>query len=173
MSKLRTANLLGALASEIADRLDRFAKAHPNETSTAAAALNVIGFYEGCSNGALSQALRLSHTATVRLVDKLEVLGLVLSETGTDRRSVALSLTEAGRERARTIVRTRCLMLGELVDRLSPEQCHQLDAIAETLLRSMVAAAGDADHICRLCDDEACPPDQCPAHLKATEIEAA
>ena len=173
MSKLRTANLLGALAGELAGRLDRSGKTHPNETSTAAAALNVIGFYEGCSNGALARALGLSHTATVRLVDKLEVLGLVVSEIGTDRRSVALSLTEAGRERARTIVRTRCLMLGELVGRLTPEQCQQLDAIAETLLRSMVDAAADADHICRLCDDEACPPDRCPVHQKAAAIEVA
>jgi hypothetical protein len=45
-------------------------KAHPNETSSATAALNVIGFYDGCSNGALSQALGLSHTAADRLVDK-------------------------------------------------------------------------------------------------------
>jgi MarR family transcriptional regulator, negative regulator of the multidrug operon emrRAB len=80
MSKLRTANLLGALAGEIADRIEREGKLHPNETSSATAALNVIGFYEGCSNGALSRALGLSHTATVRLVDKLELSGLVRSE---------------------------------------------------------------------------------------------
>ncbi len=173
MSKLRTANLLSALTIELADRLDRFGRTHPNETTTAAAALNVIGFYEGCSNNALSRALGLSHTATVRLVDKLEAQGLVVSETGTDRRSIALSLTEAGRERAKAIVRTRCVMMGELVDRLTPEQCRQLDTIAETLLRSMVEAADAADHICRLCDEEACPPDHCPVHLKAAEIEAA
>src|SRR5882724_4448772 len=76
MTKLRTANLLGALAGEIAGRLERHGRIHPNETSSAAAALNVIGFYEGCSNSALSRALGLSHPATVRLVDKLEAAGL-------------------------------------------------------------------------------------------------
>jgi MarR family transcriptional repressor of emrRAB len=50
MSRLRTANLLGALACEIAERVDLMLKGHPNASDSAAAALNIIGFYEGCSN---------------------------------------------------------------------------------------------------------------------------
>src|SRR4029077_5632420 len=144
MSKLRTANLLGALAGEIADRIERQGRLHPNETSSAIAALNVISFYEGCSNGALSRALGLSHTATVRLVDKLELDGLVHSETGTDKRSVALSLPDRGRDRARRVIHERCLRLGDFVDALTPRQQRQLDDIAEALLKSMVKAAQDA-----------------------------
>ena len=173
MSKLRTANLLGALAGEITDRIERQGKLHPNETSSAIAALNVIGFYEGCSNGALSRALGLSHTATVRLVDKLEHAGLVRSETGADKRSVALRLTGLGRERARSVIRERCLRLGDLIEVLTPRQRRQLDEIAETLLKSMVEAAQDADHICRLCDGTACQPRRCPVHQKAVELESA
>jgi MarR family transcriptional regulator, negative regulator of the multidrug operon emrRAB len=172
MSKLRTANLLGALAGEIAAQLDRQGKSHPNQTDSAAAALNVIGFYEGCSNGALSRALRLSHTATVRLVDKLEAAGLVTSEAGTDRRSVALRLTEQGRERARAIVQERCLMLADVINVLGPAQRAALDDIAETLLRALVTSAASADHICRLCDEAACPPEHCPVHQKASAMEA-
>lgn len=173
MSKLRTANLLGALAVEIADRLARHGKLHPNETSSATAALNVIGFYEGCSNGALSRALGLSHTATVRLVDKLEASGLVLSEPGADKRAVALRLTDLGRERARIAVHERCLLLGDAIDVLTPAQRQHLDGILETLLRSMVLAAQDADHICRLCDGEECPSEHCPVHQKAIALDAA
>jgi MarR family transcriptional repressor of emrRAB len=173
MSKLRTANLLGALTGEIAGRIERHGRLHPNQTSSAAAALNVIGFYEGCSNNGLSRALGLSHTATVRLVDKLEAAGLVLSETGADRRSVALRLTELGRERASAVVHNRCVLIGDLIDVLSPVQQRQLDDIAETLLKSMVEVAQDADHICRLCDGTECPPDRCPVHLKALALEAA
>jgi MarR family transcriptional regulator, negative regulator of the multidrug operon emrRAB len=171
MSKLRTANLLGALAGEITDRIERQGRLHPNETSSAIAALNVISFYEGCSNGALSRALGLSHTATVRLVDKLELDGLVHSETGTDKRSVALSLTDRGRDRARSVIHERCLRLGDFVDALTPRQRRQLDEIAETLLKSMVEAAQDADHICRLCDGSACPTRRCPVHQKAVALE--
>jgi MarR family transcriptional repressor of emrRAB len=171
MSRLRTANLLGALASEIAARLDEQIKTHPNQTDSAAAALNVIGFYEGCSNGALSRALRLSHTATVRLVDKLEEAHLVTSEAGTDRRSVALRLTEKGRERARAIVRERCVMLADIADLLTPAQRAALDDVAETLLRALVTSPDSADHVCRLCDEAACPPEHCPVHQKALAME--
>jgi MarR family transcriptional regulator, negative regulator of the multidrug operon emrRAB len=173
MSKLRTANLLGALAGEVANRIERQGKVHPNETNSAAAALNVIGFYEGCSNGALSRALGLSHTATVRLVDKLELAGFVLSEIGTDKRSVALRLTDLGRERTRIVIRERCMRLADVIDVLTAQQRRQLDDIAETLLKSMVTAARDADHICRLCDDAACSPARCPVHQKATALETA
>ncbi len=173
MSRLRTANLLGALAGEIADRIERAGKLHPNETSSATAALNVIGFYDGCSNNALSRALGLSHTATVRLVDKLELAGLVRSERGTDKRAVALRLTRLGRQRARTVIHDRCLRLGDFIEVLTPRQQRQLDDIAEALLKSMVKTAQDADHICRLCDGAACPTRQCPVHQKAVALESA
>lgn len=173
MSKLRTANLLGALAGAISDRLARHARSHPNETDSAAAALNVIGFYDGCSNGALAAALGLSHTATVRLVDKLEAGGFVESRSASDRRAVALSLTDTGRTRAETLIRDRCVQLGDLITVLTSEQRAALDDIAETLLRAMVTAAGEAEHICRLCDGAMCPEDRCPVHLKALALEAA
>jgi MarR family transcriptional regulator, negative regulator of the multidrug operon emrRAB len=167
---LRTANLLGALACEIAERLDQKLKSHPNQTDSSAAALNIIGSYEGCSNAVLSRALKLSHPATVRLVDKLEVAGLVTSGKGEDRRSVALSLTEAGRMRARAIVEDRCLALGDIVDKLSPSRQAQLESLAEILLRALTTSAAEADYICRLCDDLVCPPDSCPVHKTATAL---
>ena len=170
MSELRTANLLGALAGAVSDLLERRDKSHPNQTDSATAALNLIGFYEGCSNGALSKALGLSHTATVRLVDKLEADGLVGSTTGLDRRSVSLRLTPAGRRQCRAAVRQRCAALCDVIAVLSPTQRAQLDRIAETLLRSLVTTAGEADHICRLCDDTACPPDDCPVHQKSLAV---
>lgn len=164
MAARRTANLLGALAHELAGRLDRRLKTHANETDSAAAALNVIGFSKGCSNAALSAALKLSHSATVRLVDKLEAAGLVESRPGRDRRSVALSLTKAGRKRIRHVVQDRTAALGEVVQRLSPPQQAHLDDIAATLLRLLTSSASDANHICRLCDTDVCPPDDCPVH---------
>jgi MarR family transcriptional repressor of emrRAB len=165
---LRTANLLGALACDIAERLDRRLKAHPNQTDSSAAALNVIGFYEGCSNVALSRALNLSHPATVRLVDKLEAAGYVESRQNEgDRRSVALFLTEAGRGRALAIVKDRCVALGEMIDVLTLDQQAQLTELVEILLRAAITSAAEADHICRLCDDAVCVPEQCPVHQAA------
>jgi len=168
MSRLRTANLLGALAGEIADRLERDLKRHPNQTDSAAAALNVLGYYDGCTNARLSRALRLSHTATVRLVDKLEAGGLVKSEPGIDKRAVALHLTKAGRLRARAILTARCAALSGVVDLLPAREQEQLARLLEKLLSALPENADHADHICRLCDDVACPPEDCPVHQAVT-----
>jgi hypothetical protein len=65
------------------------------------------------------------------------------------------------------------VLLGDVVDLLTSAQRQSLDEVLEVLLKSMVRAAQDADHICRLCDGEACPPEQCPVHQKAVALEAA
>ena len=173
MSKQRTANLLGALACEIADRLDRGLKSHPNQTDSAAAALNLIGDYDGCSNSALSRALQLSHTATVRMVDKLEAAGLVDSRRGEDRRSVALYLTKAGRKQAHSVVADRNGTLNEILASLTSRQSDQLASLIEVLLAAMTESADAANHICRLCDDVACPPESCPVHQAAEKLAGA
>jgi DNA-binding MarR family transcriptional regulator len=172
MTKLRTANMLGALAGAVADRLEAGLRNHPNQTDSSAAALNLLALYEGCSNVALSRGLKLSHPATVRLVDKLEAAGLVERRAGADRRSVALFLTQAGRARAREILEARCVALEPIVDILSPEQRTQLDGIAETLLRGFTTSPLEGGHICRLCDEAICPPEHCPVHNKAASLMA-
>ena len=164
MTTLRTANLLGALAGHVDRLLMDQLRQHPNQTDSSAAALNALSFYEGCSNLRLSQALRLSHTATVRLVDKLEQEGLVESRSGQDKRSVALFLTEAGRARARKILTDRCQALDGVVSVLSAEEQKSLSALLDKMLRSQVKATGDDEYICRLCDSTVCPAESCPVH---------
>jgi DNA-binding MarR family transcriptional regulator len=171
-ARLRTANLLGALALEVTGRLQRQLRAHPNATDSSMAALNVLGFYDGCSNTALARALKLSHTATVRLVDKLEAAGLVEARPGDDRRATALHLTASGRARARALLQDRCAALGDVVDLLDPAEQALLARVAETMLARLTNSEAEADHICRLCDEIACPPDQCPVHQAALEKAA-
>lgn len=165
--RLRTANLLGALSLAITDRLVTELKGHSRQNDTSASALNVIGYAEGCSNGQLGAALQLSHSATVRLLDKLSEAGFVEVRPGLDKRAVSIYLTEAGRERARSVVQTRNLALSKLTDLLGPQQRAQLDDIAETLLRHITQGPLDAIHICRLCDERVCDSKQCPVHLKS------
>jgi MarR family transcriptional regulator, negative regulator of the multidrug operon emrRAB len=167
MSRLRTANLLGALAGEVAHRLDGQLKTHPNQTNSSAAALNVIAYYEGCTNARLAKALQLSHPAAVRLVDKLEAQGLAESRDAADGRAVSLYLTEAGKARARAILEERCVTLSELIEVLSGEEEAQLVHCLEKILANLTESPDHADYICRLCDDIACPPQRCPVHLAA------
>ena len=173
MSKLRTANLMGALATAIADRVEADLKTHPNQNDSAAAALNLIALYEGCSNLALSRGLKLSHPATLRLVGKLEASGLVEVRPGPDKRTSALFLTPGGKMRARASLQSRCAVLGGIVELLSPEQRQQLDGIAETLLRALTTTPQEGGHICRLCDEADCPADHCPVHQRALELMSA
>lgn len=167
MTRLRSANMLGALADAIARRLEKKLKTHPNQTDSSMAALKLIGLYEGCSNGALGEALELSHPATVRLIDKLATAELVESRTGSDKRSVALFLTAKGRERVQAVLEERCVALADIVDALSAVQRAHLDDIAETLLRSFTTSPVKAAHICRLCNEIVCPADRCPVHVEA------
>lgn len=164
MSRLRTANLLAALAGDVTGLLDARLKAHPSQTSSSAAALNVLGFWEGCSNAELSRVLGLSHTATVRLIDKLEAEGLVVAGPGVDRRSVALNLTPAGEARSRELLKGRCAAVAEVVDVLSEDEQAQLARLLDKILTSRAGDDFRTAHICRLCDETACPPDECPMH---------
>lgn len=170
MTEARTANLLGALSTAVYDRMARRPRRHPNEQDSSAAALHLIGAFDGCSNHALSQALRRSHPATVRLVDKLERDGLVLSRQGADRRTVSLHLTAEGRTRDREVLDERGTALQSLIDVLTSEQREQLDAIAETLLQTFIDAPVDAAYTCRLCDEDACPSPRCPVHERADAL---
>jgi MarR family transcriptional repressor of emrRAB len=172
VSTLRTANLLGALAGEVSNRLERLLKHHPNQTDSAAAALNTIALYEGCSNTQLSRTLRLSHPATVRLVDKLEAEGAVERRDADDKRAVALYLTRRGRARAKDLLVSRCEALRDIVNPLSIREREQLSRLLEKLLRPLVTIPQDGDYICRLCDSVACPPNNCPVHQAAVTLAA-
>jgi DNA-binding MarR family transcriptional regulator len=174
MSRLRTANLLGALSVAVGDRLEKELKSHPNQTDSAAAALNLIGFYEGCTNGALSASLGLSHTATVRLLDRLESQDLVERRGAeTDQRAVALYLTRKGRARVREILAARCAALCDVIAPLSGSEERELGRLLEKILRAATRTAADADHICRLCDETACPARICPVHQTGLALSRA
>lgn len=171
-AKARTANLLGTLAGAVEDRLAARPKGHHNETDSSLAALNLLSELQGCTNLQLSQAMKLSHTAMVRLIDRLESAGLVERRAGSDRRTVNLWLTPSGQARVREAALERGATLLDIVGRLSEPQQRQLDRIAETLLRAMTTGDAEATYLCRLCDDRACPPDRCPVHQEALSKEA-
>src|SRR5260221_4546750 len=124
MTGCQPATLLAPWGGEVSPRLDRQWRHHPSQTSSSAAALNVIGFWEGCSNNELASALRLSHTATVRLVDKLEADALVEVRPGRDRRAITLHLTQAGEAEVRRLLTQRCAALEEVSRALSTEEAQ-------------------------------------------------
>src|SRR3954454_4842348 len=100
-----TANVLGAMADALAREVDAAMAASASRSGGRAAALTALAaFASGSPIDRLAWSLGLSHSRVVRLVDQLEADGHVTRARGTaDRRTVHVTLTEAGRSRAAEI----------------------------------------------------------------------
>jgi DNA-binding MarR family transcriptional regulator len=164
MSRLRTANMLAAFAGEVTERVGAAIKTHPNQTDSASAALNVMGFWEGITNAQLARALKLSHTATVRLVDKLEAQGFVEARAGEDKRATHLHLTQAGRKEVLPMLAARCAAVEGYLAALTSAEQRQFSKLLEKLMQPLGTDGYRVSHFCRLCDLATCPADQCPMH---------
>lgn len=173
MADRRAANLLGALALAVSDAMLEAAREEVDGPSASAAIVR-IGKYPGQPIEFLSSALQLSHSATVRLVDRLQAEELVRRErdpegSNTDRRSVALHLTPRGERCLNSILSRRYDWLRPLLGTLSePEQAQLASTMAKLLAE--LARPNNAAHICRLCDSEACESAGCPVGYYPPEL---
>jgi DNA-binding MarR family transcriptional regulator len=153
----REANLLGALSLAVADRIRVGAETQAQNGGAVPAALVALRtFLDGCSIAELSSVLGLSHSATVRLVDRLEERALASRRAGEDRRAVALHLLPAGRAAASAILTARTEAIEELLGGLPVAERRKLAELMEKLLATLVATGAHRGHVCRLCDPDAC-----------------
>src|SRR3954451_17991860 len=134
----RDANLLGALGIVLADLLEDAAGLAGGATPAGA----LVALHDRAAGGtidALAGVVGLSHSGTVRLVDRLARDGLVERRRGADQRSAALVLTPAGRRIARQILRGREARLQFFVTLLTDDQRGALTDLAERLLGELGA----------------------------------
>ncbi|HEY8454414.1 MAG TPA: MarR family transcriptional regulator [Actinopolymorphaceae bacterium] len=166
MSDLRRqANVLGALALVISDRVDDAVTERSGVSSTAAVALSALyHFLDRPTIDLLRQVLGLTSSGAVRLVDRLVEAGYVERRPGEDRRSTAVTLTRKGRRVAERVAQARESVLGTALSQLSPEERDCLDALMAKLVAGFVRGPGATRWICRLCDTDACGRDHgsCP-----------
>ncbi len=172
----REANLLGAISLAVAERADeavRLAAAHGGAAPAALVALAT--FLDGSSLDVMRRPLGLSHSAAVRLADRLARAGLVRREPGTDGRSVSIRLTPEGERLAVEIRAAREAALETVLAPLSLDERAELAALHEKLLAGITGGRADAGHICRLCDADACGHElgRCPVTIAADRGEAA
>jgi len=168
----RDENLLAAMALGIADRIRETIEADAEHGAMASAALNTVGFFPGESISVLSKTLKLSHSATVRLVDGLAGKGLLERSTGRDGRSVVLSLTRTGKRAFGRLRENRRKAIAGVIDVLSTNEQTQLSRLSEKLLDRLTRDRASGDFICRFCEIESCPQDRCPVHHKVLLTEA-
>lgn len=175
MSDSRLANLLAATALGLTDRLHELGSDFAGTDPAAATALvALLDFSPHGSLRRLSQALGLTHSGTVRLVDRLAEAGLVRRESGQDQRSRAVVLTKEGRATALALRARRRSAAAALLEGLTAAQRAELTRACEVLIvnitRQRLArrAAGSAPAggaLCRWCDFNDCgrPAGSCPA----------
>lgn len=151
----RDANLLGALGIVLTDALADAAQLGGGATP-AAALVALHGTSAGGTIDALAGRIGLSHSGTVRLVDRLSRDGLVERRRGADQRSAALVLTPQGRRAARSVLSRREANMQVLLGLLTDDQRSAAIELAEALLGAVGYEERTEGRVCRLCDLEAC-----------------
>ena len=157
----RTANLLGALALALADELQAAAAAVAGHGASGPAALVLLGDLAGGGTiEELRKALGLTHSGTVRLVDRLVAGELVERRVGGDARSVSLHLSPSGRRTARRVLAARETVLERALIALEPRQRAEFERMLAAMLAELESPRA---RVCRLCDSGVCG--RCPADV--------
>ncbi len=171
----RDANIFGTLALAVADRIGARTAASVALTGESIACLSAVStFARGCSIEQLSRIVGLSHSATVRLVDRLSADAFLRRNAAPDRRVVAINPTPVGERAAAAILDAREAALQELLGSLSVAERVEFSRLNEKVLAAMITADSVPVRICRLCDVDGCGHDagRCPVTEAGRRLRA-
>jgi MarR family transcriptional regulator, negative regulator of the multidrug operon emrRAB len=161
-----TANILGALAVLIQDRVEGTWQSSLDLSPMAAAALVQIEGEPGCTIELVAGRIGLTHSATVRVIDKLAERGLVEKDRARkDARAQSLKLSKTGKRVAQQLHEARNQVTDDLLAGLAPAQRAGLEQAIRAILHRCVNPGREADVTCRVCDDRRCSPEICPIRL--------
>jgi MarR family transcriptional regulator, negative regulator of the multidrug operon emrRAB len=169
VSHAHEVNVFGALALEVADRVQNAGNPHGASVSSALTALH--GLAGGRSIDVLARTVGLTHSGAVRLVDRLVAGGLAERRVGADGRAVALQLTPAGRRAARRVLAQREASIEQMLAPLTSTERETLARLHERLLDQLTLSQQERRRVCRLCDVDACGR-ACPAGSTNVRVEA-
>lgn len=157
------ANWLGTLAVLIQDRVEARWQAELDLSPMSAAALVQVEQASGCPIDLVATTIGLSHSATVRLIDKLVERDLVTKDRArADQRAQSLKLTKAGRKMAAQLHQARNQVTDELMGLVSPAESEALGKAVAAILHRAVTTKVEGDRVCRVCDEDRCRPEICP-----------
>ncbi len=142
MADARTTNLLGAFLTGLHAQMNERIVQESAISADGAAALVAIAYNEGRTVEFLRKTLSLSHSWTVRVVEKLQSVGLINKKTGSDKRAVALFVTEQGKRKVQGIVRARRRCLDEVLGVLPVKDQKQFTGMLERMLAFMPDGVG-------------------------------
>jgi DNA-binding MarR family transcriptional regulator len=152
------ANRLGAVALTLSDRIrDATEEATGMAGGLPAALVSLREWADGRSVDVLAEAMRVSHSRAVRVVDRLEAAGLARRASDpADGRRALVWLEPAGRELAERALAARAQVLRLAVAELESADVRDLDRLLGALLLATTVDVQAAKETCRLCDAHAC-----------------
>ncbi len=168
MPDRHVANRLAALATALDDTVH----AETEDLSpSAVAALQTIRQIGPMAIQDVARVIGLTHSATVRLIDRLEKDWLVrrLSRKG---REVRVEATARGRRRAGQFQERRLVSAEALLAVLDEEERTVLARALDKMLAACVGDAAAGDRICRSCEREGCRQKGCPVDAAAAKFAA-
>lgn len=166
MSDPLLANRLAALATAIDDAVHADTE---DLSPSAVAALQTIRQDGPLAIQDVARTIGLTHSATVRLIDRLEKDWLVrrLSRKG---REVRVEVTARGRRRATQFQDRRLTIAKDLLTALDDAERGALAGIVDKLLAASVGDHDGAARTCRSCEREGCRKAGCPVETAARAL---
>jgi len=166
MEKQRLDNLLGALSLTLMDRVNHAVRERTGLHDSSIFALVLLGqANSSLTIDALAKLLWIAHSSGVRLVERLVDEGYVERKSGSDKRTVVLALTRAGRKIVDAALASREAAISNITNCL-PETMHEtMTEACERLLTEMSGDRITAARNCRLCDERACDLKRCPVDI--------
>lgn len=159
-------NRLGALANAISDLLQRDLIPTQPVGNSQLSVLVILHSFPGASIEDMSQALDLSHSNLVRVVEQLRQMNLLEKKAGKDARSNALFITSAGETILTDFYRQRDAQLQDVLEALTADEQQTLAALVNKLLTNFPDGRQKDGRICRYCTIDACSRADCPMHTQ-------
>jgi MarR family transcriptional repressor of emrRAB len=173
----RVANRLGAVALTLSDGIREATEAATGMAGGLPAALvSLREWADGSSVEVLAEAMRVSHSRAVRVVDRLEAAGLARRESDpSDGRRALVWLEPAGRELAERALDARARVLLAALAELGAPDVRALERLLGVLLDATTVDERAAKETCRLCDAHACGHYEgaCPVSRAADRLRTA
>jgi MarR family transcriptional repressor of emrRAB len=157
-----TANLVTAFADRLAELMGNAAAETAGRRGEATAAIIALRHEPGMSIRRLADVLGIAQPTCVTMTERLREAGLVDRRPGPDARTAALFLTAGGSRSAAMLLRARHRIAERALSALDPETRTTVHAALVLMLESMTTDRVTGDHLCRRCDEVACPDELCP-----------
>jgi len=154
--------VLGTLALTVVDRVDLGSARVMRHGANAPAALTTLLWYPDRPIAFLAARLRITHPGAVQLVDRLEKDRLVERIPGEDGRTKLLALTPRGERVALEVLAARREVLERAIGALDDAQVRRFADTAGAMLEALTDDLLTSEHMCRACDELACPDARCP-----------